>query len=179
MAIRFDDLACAQAWFQSRTRQLLIDEVEPLLAQAEQVNTVTGLEFWFDHPKGMKGMGPPRPYKQFLLTLSVIYPLTLLVPLAVRRLIGGLPLLQPAWIERLIVAVIIVSLMTYVIMPRYTRWLAAWLRPLVGGPATVVVVPRPSLPTPAEVPWSGHAWWRDVVPLRGPPAWQSPTVPPR
>jgi hypothetical protein len=58
-------------------------------------------------------------------------------------------------------------------------WLAAWLRPLVGGPATVVVVPRPSLPTPAEVPWSGHAWWRDVVPLRGPPAWQSPTVPPR
>ncbi|MDY0746392.1 antibiotic biosynthesis monooxygenase [Paucibacter sp. R3-3] len=125
VAIRFDDLACAQTWFQSRTRQLLIDEVEPLLAQAEQVNTVTGLEFWFDHPKGM---GPPRPYKQFLLTLSVIYPLTLLVPLAVRRLIGGLPLLQPAWIERLIVAVIIVSLMTYVIMPRYTRWLAAWLR---------------------------------------------------
>ena len=53
-------------------------------------------------------------------------------------------------------------------------WLVAWLRPLVGGPAPVVVVPRPALPTPADVPWSGHAWWRDVVPLRGPPAWQSP-----
>lgn len=58
-------------------------------------------------------------------------------------------------------------------------WLAAWLRPLVGGAAPVVVVPRPALPTPTEIPWSTHAWWRDVAPLRGPPAWPSHTVPPR
>ena len=73
----------------------------------------------------------------------------------------------------------VVAALVLVGADRALWWLAAWLRPLVGGPAPVVVVPRPSLPTPAEVPWSGHAWWRDVVPLRGPPAWQSPTVPPR
>ncbi|MEZ0447732.1 hypothetical protein [Cellulomonas sp. ICMP 17802] len=56
-------------------------------------------------------------------------------------------------------------------------WLAAWLRPLVGTAAAVVVAPRPSLPTPAEVPGSGSAWWRDVVPLRGPPARQSLVAP--
>jgi hypothetical protein len=58
-------------------------------------------------------------------------------------------------------------------------WLAAWLRPLVSGPAGTVVVPRAALAAPVEVPWCTHAWWRDVAPLRGPPAWRSPTVPPR
>lgn len=58
-------------------------------------------------------------------------------------------------------------------------WLAAWLRPLAGRPVPVVVAPRPTLPAPVEIPWSVHAWWRDVAPLRGPPAWQSHTVPPR
>ena len=58
-------------------------------------------------------------------------------------------------------------------------WLAAWLRPLVGGPAPAVVVPQPAVPAAPEIPWSVHAWWRDVAPRRGPPAWQSPVAPPR
>ena len=58
-------------------------------------------------------------------------------------------------------------------------WLAAWLRPLVAGPAAVVVVPRAALPTPTDTPWTGTAWWRDVVPVRGPPVRHSPTFPPR
>lgn len=125
VAIRFDDLDCAQAWFTSDARRALVAEAQPLLQGDETVNTVTGLEFWFDHPKGQK---PPRPWKQYLLTLSVIYPLTLLVPLAVHLLIEPLPLLQPRWIERLVVAATIVGLMNFVVMPRYSRFAAAWLR---------------------------------------------------
>ena len=125
VAIRFDDLDSAQAWFASDQRRLLIAEVEPLLEQAEKVSTVTGLEFWFEHPKGAK---PPRPFKQFLLVLSVIYPSTLVVPLVVHQLIGDIAFLNLRWVERLIVAIIIVALMTYVVMPRYTRFAAKWLR---------------------------------------------------
>lgn len=125
VAIRFDDLACAQAWFGSDARRALIAEVEPLLDGAEQVDTVTGLEFWFDHPKGLP---PPRRWKQYLLTLSVIYPLTLLVPLAVHRVGGGVALLQSPWAERLVVAMVIVALMNFVVMPRYSRFAANWLR---------------------------------------------------
>lgn len=125
VAIRFDDLACAQAWFGSDARRALVAEVEPLLDGDEQVNTVTGLEFWFDHPKGLP---PPRRWKQYLLTLSVIYPLTMLVPMAVHGATGGVALLQSRWIERLVVAMIIVALMNFVVMPRYTRFAAAWLR---------------------------------------------------
>ncbi|MBO3086141.1 hypothetical protein [Cellulomonas fengjieae] len=76
-------------------------------------------------------------------------------------------------VATLVVALVVVG------TDRALWWLAAWLRPLVGGPAPVVVVPRPSLPAPAEVPGPVTTRWRDVVPLRGPPAWRSPVLPPR
>ena len=62
-----------------------------------------------------------HPYKQFLLVLSVIYPLSLVVP----GLLQSLPL--PAEARGLLAATVIVGLMTYVIMPRYTRLVSAWL----------------------------------------------------
>lgn len=125
VAIRFDDLACAQAWFASGQRRALVEEAEPLLEQTEKISVVTGLEFWFEHPKGAR---PPRPFKQFLLVLSVIYPATLIVPLIVHQLTGGIAWLSLRWVDRLIVAIIIVALMNYVVMPRYSRLAANWLR---------------------------------------------------
>jgi hypothetical protein len=88
-------------------------------------------------------------------------------------LLGGSAMLVLHLVATVVAALVIAG------ADRALWWLAAWLRPLVGTAEPVVVVPRPSLPTPAEVPWSGYEWWRDVVPLRGPPAWQSPVVPPR
>ena len=114
----------AEDWFRSDVRRQLVDEVEPLLERAEKVDTVTGLEFWFMPPAGQK---PPKPYKQFLLALSVIYPLTLIVPWALRPLLERVPVLQYRLIDHLIVAAIIVGLMTYIVMPRYTRLMAKWL----------------------------------------------------
>ena len=92
---------------------------------------------------------------------------------ASRPLLGGSAMLV------LHVAATVVVALAAVGADRALWWLAAWLRPLVGGAAPVVVVPRGVLPTPADVPWSGYEWWRDVVPLRGPPVWQSSVVPPR
>ena len=77
VAIRFDTLDHAQDWFKSDVRRQLVDEVEPLLGSAEKLATVTGLEFWFMSPTVAQRRAPP--YKQFLMALSVIYPLTLLV----------------------------------------------------------------------------------------------------
>jgi antibiotic biosynthesis monooxygenase (ABM) superfamily enzyme len=124
VTIRFDTLEHAEDWFGSDVRRQLVEEVEPLLERAEEVDTVTGLEFWFMPPAGQKH---PKPYKQFLLALSVIYPLTLIVPWALRPLLERVPVLQYRLIDHLIVAAIIVGLMTYVVMPRYTRLVAKWL----------------------------------------------------
>ncbi|MBN8739701.1 MAG: antibiotic biosynthesis monooxygenase [Xanthomonadaceae bacterium] len=124
VTIRFDTLAHAQDWFESSARQVLLAELTPLLSQDEQRETVTGLEFWFRPEPGQK---PARRYKQFLLTLAVIFPLTLLVPMPVHWLAQRWPWLGNTLLSHLLVAAVIVGLMTYVLMPRLTRWLARWL----------------------------------------------------
>ncbi|HEX9464332.1 MAG TPA: hypothetical protein VGB82_17170 [Alphaproteobacteria bacterium] len=82
------------------------------------------LEFWFTPPPGHR---QAKPYKQFLLTLSAIFPLTIVVPWALQPVLARLPLLGEFIVSNLIVAAIIVGLMTYVIMPHYTRLVANWL----------------------------------------------------
>jgi antibiotic biosynthesis monooxygenase (ABM) superfamily enzyme len=126
VTLRFDTLEHAEDWLRSTARRELVHEIETLLDRAEKVDTVTGIEFWFAPPPTAPQLRPP-PYKQFLLTLSVIYPLTMLVPWALRPLHGLLPVLRYAWIDRLLIATVIVGLMTYVVMPRYTRLVARWL----------------------------------------------------
>ena len=124
ITIRFDSLAHAQDWFASGARKQLVDEVAPLLDADEQVETRSGLEFWF-HPA--PGQPPAKRYKQFLLTLSVIYPLTMLVPAVVHRVLAPVPVLSGYWLEHLVASAAIVGLMVYLVMPRYTRLMARWL----------------------------------------------------
>lgn len=124
ITIHFDSLAHAQDWFQSDVRGQLVQEVAPLLQADEKVQTRSGLEFWF-HPG--PGQPPAKRYKQFLVTLSVIYPLTMVVPALLQRLAAWLPWLGNDWLAHLATAAIVVSLMVYVIMPRYTRLVSRWL----------------------------------------------------
>lgn len=125
IVLRFDTLEHLQGWLASETRQGLIAQVEPLLVHGDQVDITTGLEFWFTPPT--PGQQHPPPYKQFLLTLSVIFPLTLLVPWALQPLFQAVPIIGLPGVRHFASVAVIVGLMTYVIMPHYTRWMAAWL----------------------------------------------------
>jgi uncharacterized protein len=125
MVARFDTLEHLQGWLASETRQRLIAEVEPLLVHGDQVDIKTGLEFWFTPPS--PGQPHPPPYKQFLLTLSVIFPLTLLVPWALQPLFQVVPSIALPGVRHFASDAVIVGLLTYVIMPHYTRLMAGWL----------------------------------------------------
>ncbi|UXH77752.1 antibiotic biosynthesis monooxygenase [Roseateles amylovorans] len=124
VTLHFDTIAHADDWFRSEARQALLREVAPLLASPEEVKTVTGLEFWFEPPAAHPA---PRRFKQALATWSVIFPLTSLLGMTLgpwlHAWLGGWGRLA----ANLAVSGITVVLMTYVIMPRYTRWLARWL----------------------------------------------------
>jgi uncharacterized protein len=124
VVLHFDTIDHLRGWLDSEQRRELIEKVMPYLAGEDNVEIKTGLEFWFTPPSQQQRA---RPYKQFLVTLSVIYPLTMLIPLLFRPGFDRLPALNVFYVRQFVVDAVIVALLTYVIMPRYTRLIAGWL----------------------------------------------------
>lgn len=123
LVLRFDRIEHLRAWLESAERAALVARIEPWLAAEEKLQAASGLEFLFAAP----ATTPPPRHKQFLLTLSAIYPLSTVVPAALMPVLKMSPWLGAGWSSNLIVSGIIVYLMVYVVMPRYTRLVAHWL----------------------------------------------------
>lgn len=122
--LRFDALNRLNAWAESETRQAYVGQVNDLLEQGDQYEIRTGIDFWFT-PEGVK---PPKPWKQFLLTFSTVYPLSLIIPrLLLRPLVSIAPPLGHELISALLMAAILTGMLTFAIMPRYTRLVRRWL----------------------------------------------------
>lgn len=122
--VHFDTTANLRTWLDSDTRTRLVEKISPWLQAPEAVQIETGVEFWFTPPPAAR---PARPYKQFLVTLSAIFPLTMAVPPLFQPVFARIPWLGLFGVRALIVDTAIVALMVYVIMPRYTRAIARWL----------------------------------------------------
>jgi antibiotic biosynthesis monooxygenase (ABM) superfamily enzyme len=123
--IRFDTEANLQHWMASETRISLIDKVRPLLVTGDDFFVSSGLDFWFT-PGGANAQVPVR-WKQFLATWSAIYPLALGIPLIVTTISGLLNLQDNHLLFTLADTGLVVFLMVYVVMPRYTRLIKRWL----------------------------------------------------
>lgn len=123
--LRFCSTEAMQRWLDSPQRQALVDEAAPMLADGDQTEVNPVNEFWFS-PLADAGSPPPR-WKQSVVTLLVILPHTLLVPL-----LWG-PLLQlNAFLSNYVVATFLITLtivlsVVYVFMPLTTRLFAPWL----------------------------------------------------
>lgn len=123
IVLHFESEAYLRDWLASDTRKRLIDEVRPLLNEDERIDIRTGLEFWFTPPAHK--VAPA--YKQFLITLSAIFPLSFLIPQLLSPALTAVPFLAIPFIKAFITSLLIVALMTFVIMPRYVRLVARWL----------------------------------------------------
>ena len=123
--LHFDTIDNLRAWLDSDVRRDLIAKALPLLAGEDDVEIKTGLEFWFTPPSSKAKTA--RPWKQFLVTLSAIYPLSMLVPFLYRPVFVLVPFPGAYYVQALVIAATLVALLTYVIMPRYARAIAAWL----------------------------------------------------
>jgi hypothetical protein len=121
--LRFDTRDNLNAWLASDARQALLTRVSALLTKSDVHEIRTGMDFWFTP----EGTTPPKPWKQFLLVLSAIYPLTLIIPALLTPLFRVAPPLTHPLIRGLLIAAAIVFLMTFVVMPRYTRLVKRWL----------------------------------------------------
>jgi antibiotic biosynthesis monooxygenase (ABM) superfamily enzyme len=123
VVLHFDTVEHLRNWLDSDTRRSLLQQIEPQLAMPGEVEIRPGLDFWLSTP----GQRRARPARQFLLALSVIFPLSVLVPLLLRPLFVLAPTLDLLILRAFLASVVIVWLMTYVVMPRYTRLVARWL----------------------------------------------------
>jgi antibiotic biosynthesis monooxygenase (ABM) superfamily enzyme len=125
LVIRFDTRAHLQKWMHSPVRGRLIEKVRPLLAAGDEFFTSSGLDFWFT-PTPAKAKAPVR-WKQYFVTWSAIYPLVLVVPLAMAPVLSRLGVTDSPFLTTLVDTGVIVFLMVYLVMPRYTKMIQRWL----------------------------------------------------
>jgi antibiotic biosynthesis monooxygenase (ABM) superfamily enzyme len=123
--IRFDTIHNLRNWIESQDRKRLLEKAWPMLLHGDSYAIRSGLDFWFT-PTG-EGVKVPSKWKQTVLTCSVIYPLVLLVPRAVAVAIREAGLSVNGLLAAFIGTLTICVLMTYVIMPHYTKLMRRWL----------------------------------------------------
>ena len=119
---RFDTYASARGWEESEVRAGWVERVRPLTEGEAEIQRVSGLEFWFTPPAGA---APPPRWKMAVVSFLALWPLNILVNLALGWLIAG----WPVPLRALIIVGLLVPVMTYVVMPQVTRLLAFWLYP--------------------------------------------------
>jgi antibiotic biosynthesis monooxygenase (ABM) superfamily enzyme len=121
--VRFDNEENLKGWTESDARKEFISRAGDLLEKGDQNEVRTGIDFWFT-PEGTR---PPKAWKQFLLTASAVYPLSLILPRLLAPLYRAAPALGHPLISALVMAALLTGLLTFVIMPRYTRLVRRWL----------------------------------------------------
>jgi antibiotic biosynthesis monooxygenase (ABM) superfamily enzyme len=123
IVFRFDRASNLHAWEDSEERRRLLREAEPLIHE-EKVHVLTGLETWFTLPS-KAGEPPPPRYKMALVSWRAVFPLITTILLLFGPLLSQLPML----LRTLVLTGVMVTLMTYVVMPRLTRLFSSWLYP--------------------------------------------------
>ncbi len=119
---RFDSYSHCRSWEQSDLRRDWLDKLEDLVEGEPVMRRGTGLEFWFDMPE-LPVQRHPSPHKMALVLIGVVFSLVLLLNLLLAPWLEGMAL----WQRVLTIVVLQVLLMTYLVMPRVTRLLKAWL----------------------------------------------------
>jgi antibiotic biosynthesis monooxygenase (ABM) superfamily enzyme len=119
---QFADEAGASAWDESEERAQLVREAAEFSTM--QIQRTSGLEAWFTLP-GERAIVPPPRWKQLLITLIGAYPLVVLISAFVMPHLQGWPLL----VRSAVLPLVLLTLMTYVVMPLLTQLFRGWLYP--------------------------------------------------
>jgi len=119
---RFTSNDALREWEASPVRAEWLRRADDVMSETGVTRT-SGLETWFALP-GRTAPTPPR-WKMALVTVSAVLPLALPFNLFVAPLVEGWPLVARV----ALLSVLLVTLMTWVVMPRLTRLLSGWLYP--------------------------------------------------
>jgi antibiotic biosynthesis monooxygenase (ABM) superfamily enzyme len=122
LVYKFDSGEHLDAWLNSPERAAMVKQAEELAIESHAEH-VSGLESWFTLPGAAATIPPPK-WKMALVTGVMVYALAQIIGPAVRY---ALDAHLPPPLTALITTAIMVSLLTWIVMPRVTRLLAGWL----------------------------------------------------
>ena len=123
--IRFNTITNLKNWMGSPERKKLIEKANPLFTKDDNYIIKSGLDFLF--VSGDEKAKVPARWKQFLITWSAIYPLSVFIPVAILPVLRNINLPQNRFMDSLFISGVIVLLMVYIIMPNYTKLVKKWL----------------------------------------------------
>lgn len=123
IVFKFDHASNLKRWEESEERHAWLRQVQPLVHE-ENLRVLTGLETWFTLPSRPGEPAPPR-YKMAVVTWIAVFPLATAIFAVTQPLLGGLPTV----LRTLVFTLIMVTTMTYGVMPRMTRLFSFWLYP--------------------------------------------------
>ena len=123
--IRFDTIENLKNWMESDQREYLIEKAKPFFAKDDNYFIKSGLDFLF--PLETEKQRIPAKWKQYLVTWSGIYPLSIIVPLIVIPTLKTLNFPENKYVHSFFISGIVVFIMIYLLMPKYTRLIKKWL----------------------------------------------------
>ena len=113
-----------ERWQESSVRLQHLESFEGILTEPAKTEVISGMVAWFTLP-AQNPVKPPQKYKMTLVSWLALYPSVTLIFL----LFGGLLEQVPLLLRTLLITGVLMVLMSYVLMPRFTRWFAFWLYP--------------------------------------------------
>lgn len=125
VVVRFDSRAHLDAWMGSEARAALIEEVQAYVEDYQVKRIGTGFEGWFEYGPDRS---PPAAWRQGMVVLTALFPLIL----TLRALLSPVFSVLPFPIAFLTLLVVDVSVLTFFLMPRFSRAMDFWLRPKPG-----------------------------------------------
>ena len=124
IVFKFRDRETLTAWEESEERAELLQQIESLLVQPSEREVTSGIVTWFTLP-GQNPVTPPPKWKMTIVSWLALYPAVTLVFVIFGDLLAQVPLL----LRTMIVTIVVMGLMSYVLMPRMTKWFKFWLFP--------------------------------------------------
>lgn len=113
-----------ERWNQSEERATWHDRLRPLAEGEPEYRLLTGLDVWFA-PEVLPAATPPSRVRMTVVSWLGIFPTVSFLLWFVAPVLAPLPFLLRTALFTAMVAIA----MSYLVMPRVTRWMKWWLRP--------------------------------------------------
>ncbi len=125
---RFENAEARDEFYRSQLFEEWRQKVVGLVEGEPRYERLSGLETWFTLP-GQRAIVPPPRWKMALVTLVAVYPLSMVLSITVGTWIRDWPML----LSSLIFNAMIVTGLTWFLMPLLTRLFKPWLYPKTGN----------------------------------------------